>query len=490
LANHILLVELPVPRVVSFIVLLAIILLIGSMFFQVMVQFIVPLFLAAVLVVIFKPLHLWVRGKCGHEHIKLSAAVTTILIVMIVLLPISAMLIRAVAEAAEHYTDLSALNVAAKMTDSPKSTEQPEPTVSNAPSSETENKPTGDGDQLDASGDQNVVSEKADSPKSTEQPEPTESNASLISETENDPQGDADLQDVTVDTNSLLAVIDQVVPKINEHLTKFNLPNLVAKDVRDYLKDTIETMAAPLALGGVRVLVSTLFSMAIMVLTLYYFFADGPNMVTGLMKLSPLDDTYEQELLDKFADVSRSVVVAILLSAIAQGILAGIGYFFAGVQNVFLCTVATCFLAMVPFVGATVVWVPICLILYFYVGYTTAAIVLAIYCLTVVSMVDNIIKPLVLHGQANLHPLLALLSVIGGIQVLGPIGILVGPMLVAFLQALLNMLNKELQLLGQESDATGKPVVFATAAAGQVASDPPVVLPKSKPQRKRKRKKK
>lgn len=438
------------PRVVSFIVLLAIILLIGSMFFQVMVQFIVPLFLAAVLVVIFKPLHLWVLEKCG-KRIKLSAAVSTFLIVMIVLLPISAMLIRAVAEAAEHYTDLSAQN-----------------------GTPTSIKDTG------------AASQNSDATENSSKPNepPAEITTDEITPEESNPPN------AKVDTNSLLAVIDQIVPEINQQLEKWNLPLLAAKDVRNYLKETIETMAAPLALGGVRMLVSTLFGLAIMVLTLYYFFADGPNMIAGLMKLSPLDDTYEQELLDKFADVSRSVVVAVLLSAIAQGILAGIGYFFAGVQNVFLCTVATCFMAMVPFVGATIVWVPICLILYFYVGYTTAAIVLAIYCLTVVSMVDNIIKPLVLHGQANLHPLLALLSVIGGIQVLGPIGILVGPMLVAFLQALLNMLNKELQLLGQESDATGKPVVFATAGADGNAIDPPVALPKAKPKHSRKNKRK
>ena len=147
---------------------------------------------------------------------------------------------------------------------------------------------------------------------------------------------------------------------------------------------------------------------------------------------------------------------------------------------------------MVPFVGAAAVWVLVCLYLYFYVGYTTAAIVLAIYCLTVVSMIDNVIKPLVLHGQANLHPLLALLSVIGGIQVLGPIGILVGPMLVAFLQALLNMLNKELHLLGQESDATGQPVVFATAAGAATAASPPAKSTKAvaSAQKKHKRKKK
>ncbi len=414
-------VELLVPRVVSFIVLLAVIILIGSMFFQVMVQFIVPLFLAAVLVVIFKPLHVWVLKKCGHR-VRLSAAVTTLLIVLIVLLPTGAMLIRAISEGADLYSDFSE--------------------------------------------DQPQLPLFVDEGNETKEPEK-----------------------LLVDANSLHVVIDKLIPKINSTAAKLHLPSLDSAEVRKYVDKNLKKVAAPLALGGVRVLGSTLIGLSIMVLTLYYFFADGPNMVAGLMKLSPLDDVYEQELLDKFADISRSVVVAVLLSAVVQGLLAGIGYFFAGVHNVFFLTVLTCFLAMVPFVGAAAVWVFVCLYL-FYVGASTAAIALAIYCVLVVSMIDNFIKPIVLHGQANLHPLLALLSVIGGIQALGPIGILVGPMLVAFLQALLNMLNKELHLLGQESDATGKPVVFATSPASTVASNPPTSLSQPQPKKsKRKRKK-
>ena len=61
------------------------------------------------------------------------------------------------------------------------------------------------------------------------------------------------------------------------------------------------------------------------------------------------------------------------------------------------------------------------------------------------AMADNVIKPLVLHGQSNLHPLLALLSVLGGLTALGPIGILVGPMVVAFLQTMLKILQRELR---------------------------------------------
>ena len=68
-------------------------------------------------------------------------------------------------------------------------------------------------------------------------------------------------------------------------------------------------------------------------------------------------------------------------------------------------------------------------------------------------MADNVIKPLVLHGQSNMHPLLALLSVIGGVQALGPIGILVGPMIVAFLQALLNILHTELVGMSRQTPA-------------------------------------
>ncbi|MCA9231802.1 MAG: AI-2E family transporter [Planctomycetales bacterium] len=399
------------PRVVSFIVLLAIILLIGSMFFQVMVQFIVPLFLAAVLVVIFKPLHHWVLEKCGHRP-RISAALTTLAILLIVLLPITGMLYRAVGDGVDLYQKY------------------------------------GQGGNY-----------AAPSPDELAEQVPTDS--------------------------TMHQMIDKMVTAGNELLTKLRLPTVEAANIHTTINENVHKLAAPLAVGGIKVLVGTLFGLAIMVLTLYYFFADGPNMIAALMKMSPLEDAYEQELLDKFGDVSRAVVVAVLLSAIVQGLLAGIGYYFAGVKAVFFLTAATAFLAMVPFVGAAAVWVPVCIVLYFHTGdivngvaafpdgRPVAAIVLAVYCGTVVSMSDNIVKPLVLHGQSNLHPLLALLSVIGGIQTLGPIGILVGPMLVAFLQALLNMLNKELHLLGKEADEMGTPVVFATSAPEKSPSPSP-----------------
>ena len=99
-------------------------------------------------------------------------------------------------------------------------------------------------------------------------------------------------------------------------------------------------------------------------------------------------------------------------------------------------------------------------------GDPLTAILLAVYCGGVVSTIDNVIKPLVLHGQSNLHPLLALMSVLGGVKALGPVGILVGPMLVALVHALLVMVNKELRLLstGDVVDGQRQKVMFPLGA--------------------------
>lgn len=373
------------PRVVSFIVLLAVVLLIGSMFFKVMVQFIVPLFLAAVFVVICKPIHEWMLGKCGARK-RLAAALTTLAIVLIILLPLTGMLIKAVSEGVGIVQSITA--------------------------------------------------------------------------------------DGGADEDSMEIFIEKSVTALNKFLEKVHLPPQSSEEVFAYIQTGVKNFAAPLLFGGVEILFSTMIGLAIMVLSLFYFFSDGPDMLTALMQLSPLDDDYEKQLLDKFSDISRAVVLATLMSAFVQGLLAGMGYFFAGVDNLFFLTVLTMFMSMVPFVGGAAVWVPVCCWLYFMNGETTSAIVLALFCLTVVNMADNLVKPYVLHGHSNLHPLLALLSVIGGVQVLGPIGILVGPMLVAFLQALLNMLNKELQLLGKQENGSDPNAGLATAGAPAAAVEP------------------
>ena len=220
--------------------------------------------------------------------------------------------------------------------------------------------------------------------------------------------------------------------------------DLDRNDLKTSISNGVQQFLTPMALRTTQFLGKTLVGLLVMVLATYYFFADGALMVQAIRRLSPLEGNRTEELLDQFDDVTRAVVAATLLSAFVQGLLAGLGFYVAGVGSVFLLTVLSMLLTLVPFVGAAIVWVPVCLWLYAMEGRTAAAVILAVYCIAVVSMVDNLIKPMVLHGRSNLHPLLALLSVLGGAQALGPIGIFVGPMVVAFLQTLLNMVHAEL----------------------------------------------
>ena len=418
------------PRVVSFIVLVAIILLIGALSFKVMAQFFVPLSLAAVLVVVFRPLHRWMLQKCAGRR-RLAAGLTTVSIVLIVLLPLTGLLIRAIAEGSSMVSDYKASLPAV---------------VAGNPLVDVRG-------QIAADASREFPNGEAVKAKNSEVEPAATVGKKVVAE---------DLKAI-----ALHHFLDQCIEAVDRLLKKLGLPTLPAEDVHTYVHEKLTQVAAPLAFGGVRVLVGSLVGLAIMVLALYYFFADGPAMIDSLMRLSPLDDGYEQELLDKFGDISRAVVIATLLSAVTQGVLASVGYYFVGIDRIFFLTALTMFLAMVPFIGAAAVWIPVCAWVYFYQQRILPAALLTLYCTFVVSMVDNVIKPMVLHGRSNLHPLLALLSVVGGVQALGPIGILVGPMLVSLLQALLVMLNKELILLG-----SGKLVPAALAGSSNMAESP------------------
>jgi predicted PurR-regulated permease PerM len=229
-----------------------------------------------------------------------------------------------------------------------------------------------------------------------------------------------------------------------------DLANPTDEDLRKWSERAFSTARGwLLAVGGATTafVVRLALGILIMIISVYFFLLEGPSMTSAIMRLSPLDDRYEEELLKEFNQLSRAVVVATVLSAVVQGLLAGMGYWVAGLESVFLLMMLTAVMALVPFLGAASVWVSASLWLYFYEERTWAAILLAIYGAAIVSMADNVIKPMVLHGQSKLHPLLALLSVLGGVQALGPIGILVGPMVVAFLQTLLNILHRELSTM-------------------------------------------
>ncbi|MGE0607658.1 MAG: AI-2E family transporter [Pirellulales bacterium] len=493
-------------RLASLIALLAIAIVIGVVFFQVMVIFLVPMFLAVVLVIIFKPLHERFCRWCGGRE-RIAAALTTITILLIVLIPLAMALTRAAAEgwAMVSKLDQESMSLRIRRLRTTLDLELPPPEVVNALKDIgmrldlilAEPNP---GDEPAALADRQrqlhdlatrrakVVKEWVEKVGDSEKSQ----NPGFLSR-----WSGADGTQLVASTDAMvkqLEELEQMKPDEDEYVPTLNATVLAHRKVErqllgddlvyllrskanpseddlKQLREKLQATLAPAALSAAPVLGKVFFGGLIMIVALYYFLADGAKMISSVMRLSPLDPIYAQQLLDQFVAVSRAVVVATLLTALVQGLLAGIGFWQAGLQAVFLLSVLTMVGAIVPFVGAAAVWIPAAAWLVFE-GYIWQGAGLALYGLLIISTSDNLIKPMILHGQSNLHPLLALVSVLGGVVALGPIGVFVGPMAVVFLQVVLQMLNTELKQLGAEQADGDKPAAAAQlTAAGTAATE-------------------
>lgn len=548
-------------RMISFWILVGIIAVIGFLFYQVMLPFVLPLFLAAVLVVMFRPVHRWFLVKCKGRP-RLAASLTTAAVMLIVLAPAGVILTSATIEAiavvgsinnqassgrltaemqrlgfqGEHLKELryfeSAFTQLANgggsgapiivddtvlddlhdslvafgdtleydfepaaaeeegQVEEPITAEVEDAAGDTAPDSEPDSGDTAAGDEASQDGGNSAetnadgaeVPENSSTDEGTGEEGATDEGLDEGAETEPKPitaqrkygvvlEKMEEAKGLNTSMEKLLKIREAAVD-FQAFKTRFlfeefqhargenagyldGMDEPVARLIEfvnptdeelDEWKNQLFDLGWFRTIGGATsaIVLRTVFAIMIVVIAVYFFLSDGPAMVSSFMRLSPLDDRHEQELLEEFDRASRAVVLATVLSAVVQGLLGGIGYWAAGVGSIFLLTVLTTVFALIPFVGAAAVWVPVSLYLLFVEGSYWSAGLLALYGASIVSTADNVIKPLVLHGQSNLHPLLALLSVLGGVQALGPIGVLVGPMVVVFLQTLLNILHREL----------------------------------------------
>ncbi len=211
-------------RIISLVVLIAILLAIAGLFFVVMANFWLPLFLALLLVVMFGPVQDWFVGRCGGRG-RIAAMLTTATILLIVLVPLLALLIEAGYEAQSVY--LVALDHL--------------PTAGAQPSGKT--------------------------------------------------LANSDLSDIA-------ALSSEATRKLVAFSERFGI-NLAPKDVETSLSRGVQQFLAPLALRTTQFLGQMLLGLAVMILAVYYFFADGSVMVQAILRLAPLERHRTQELLDQ-----------------------------------------------------------------------------------------------------------------------------------------------------------------------------------------------
>ncbi len=179
----------------------------------------------------------------------------------------------------------------------------------------------------------------------------------------------------------------------------------------------------------------------LIILAMFFFLKDGERILEKLIKLSPLHDSYDRELLEKTTATITTVVKGTLLIALVQGVLAGLGLFIFGVPNAVLWGALAALCAFVPGLGTALVIVPSVIYL-FVIGNMPFAIGLSVWGMLLVGMIDNILGPYLYKKGTRLHSLIVLFSVLGGISFFGPEGLFLGPVIASMFVSLIHIYER------------------------------------------------
>lgn len=181
---------------------------------------------------------------------------------------------------------------------------------------------------------------------------------------------------------------------------------------------------------------------ALALFTLFFFLRDGANFCNRIRRLLPMDDEHQERLFRNIINSVSAVVHGCLVVAMVQGLLAGLAYWILGVPFALIWGVVTAFAALLPVGGTTLVSVPAAIYLFLQ-GETLRGVILLIWCIGVVGMIDNILKPLLIGTRLRLPMLFLFFGILGGLAVFGALGLILGPVLFGLLAALLDLYSEE-----------------------------------------------
>src|SRR3989344_2692188 len=206
-------------------------------------------------------------------------------------------------------------------------------------------------------------------------------------------------------------------------------------DIANYLKSSLNKLSIGILQktdSFILGLPEKIINFFIMFFIIFYLFKDGKNLVDKIKRELPLKEKYKQGLIKKFDDTLYATIYGLLVASFVQGIFAIIGFYIFNIQSPLLLGFLTFIAAILPLVGSALIWLPTAIIKIIS-GDSFNGIGLLIYSILVISSVDNIIKAKIIEKKSKLHPVLALLGVLGGLQIFGLIGVIIGPLSIAIL---------------------------------------------------------
>jgi predicted PurR-regulated permease PerM len=230
-------------------------------------------------------------------------------------------------------------------------------------------------------------------------------------------------------------------------------------DGQDQVSLAVSTLLSRAAAGAnallqrlVTGLASALYELTLFLLMLFFLLRDGGRLRAELRRISPLSEVQEDQVIQHLARTVKGVLQAMVLVPVAQGLLGTLGFWLFGVPSPVLWGVAVVLAAMVPILGSPLAWVPACVYLYVTEA-RSQGIGMFVYGLAVISTIDNVVKPLLLHEAAQIHPLLGFLAILGGVLAFGPLGFLVGPVILSLVLSAIRIYRLDILRAGHPAAA-------------------------------------
>lgn len=234
-------------------------------------------------------------------------------------------------------------------------------------------------------------------------------------------------------TLDIASLLEKLLPSI------FSSPSLQTETLA-MINNFVSKLIASIASSLSNILVNlprTLLGAVVVLFTFYFSLRDSNKLTHYILEISPFSKSLQRNLSNEFKNLTNSIIYGHIIVGIVQGLFTGLGLWIAGVPQPLLLTLVAVFAAIIPVLGAWLVWVPAAIYL-LTTGHVGVGIGLIIYGAVFISWIDNVLRIWIVARKSKVSSGIIFIGMIGGLIVFGVIGLILGPLILSYLLILLD----------------------------------------------------
>ena len=218
--------------------------------------------------------------------------------------------------------------------------------------------------------------------------------------------------------------------KVNKYVVNVLGPRADLRENFNQFMTEIKNIAVKSAVSIASSVADIALGLFVMFFMMYYGFVEGAGWLMNLKEFIPFNKERKEKLVRRIKDVTQGVLYGQIFVALLQGALGGLGFFIIGIKNPVFWGFIMTILAFIPVVGTGLVWVPAGIIELINHNVLGGVFIFA-FGFFMIAGIDNFLKPKIISGKAKIHPIIALIGVLGGLKVFGLFGMIIGPVIAA-----------------------------------------------------------